>query len=119
MRLSTPRAVTSTLGHENPTVALSKPYRWNKTPGWDPAAGHLREDGASRDGHLPASHRNSAQSRAERFAAFCAAMDGGARVREAGTAAGVSVKTAHRYGKQRQALLAAAGPAAPEPGGEP
>ena len=112
MKLGAPRAVDSTIGRANPSqVTLTKPYRYRGIKGWEPGAPHLREagpePGTSGNG-LPAEHRNSPESKAARFARFCAAMDDGAGVREAGVAAGVAIKTAQRYNRARKALLVAA-----------
>jgi hypothetical protein len=105
------------MGHANPSHAdLRVAYRYKGIPGWQPGAPHLVEvragTGATGNG-LPAEHRNSPESKAARFARFCAAMDDGATAREAGVAAGVAIKTAQRYNRARKALLVAAEPAPP------
>ena len=105
MKLSAPRAVASTMAQANPAhVTLTRPYRWRKTPGWEPGAPHLRETAPRRPGPAP-DHPNSTEAKAARFAVFTAARDGGAGVAEAGRAAGVQPKTARGYEQQRKAAL--------------
>ena len=116
------KAVASTMGRANPShVTLTKPYRYQGDPDWTPGAPHLvetREKPSAGGNGLPAGHRNSSESKAERFAVFCAAMDAGAKYRKAGEAAGVGLKTAQRYNRDRKALLVAAKTVQPSPDGQ-
>jgi hypothetical protein len=105
VKLSAPRAVASTMaqaGLSDP--AFDRPYRWRKTPGWQPGAPHLRETEPRRPGPAP-DHPSSREAKAARFAVFTAARDGGDGVTEAGRAAGVQPKTARTYEKERKAAL--------------
>ena len=69
MRLGAPRAVNSTIGQPNPSqVEDRKPYRYRKTPGWEPSAVQFREREAPASGRVMSpEHRNSPQARAGRL----------------------------------------------------
>ena len=99
--------------------ATEKPYRFKKRPGWTGADAPPDEpEGEPRGSGIPASHRNSPESRERRFRLFCAAMDAGKGYRDAGIAAGVGLKTAQRYKRDWKALLVAAEVTAASPDGQ-
>jgi len=101
LRLGTPRAVSSTLGKENPSQVDGRPpYEWRGIKNWQPGDPRFAVRETLRPGPSTDSPSNTAKAKAERLALFAAALARGADVLEAGAEAGVRARTARRYEQQ-------------------
>jgi len=98
--ISGARITATTLGRGNPAhLTEGRWYRWNG----DPAKAIDRDaEGSPLEPRTRATQ--SAQARAERMAVFSAARTEGLPVREAGERAGVAIKTAREYERERRGL---------------
>ncbi len=102
MRRAVPDVIHSTMGQANPGhLTQGKFYKFQGDPEWVPNDPRYREPETRRPGPPPGSP-NSTEAKAGRFAAFCAARESGASVLDAGTAAGIAVKTARKYEQERR-----------------
>lgn len=102
MKSHTLSVVSSTMAQANPSqVAMGRPYRYRGIPDWQPGDARFREPGTARGNGLSEDHRNSTERKAARFAVFSEARDSGASVLEAGRTAGVALKTAQSYERER------------------
>ena len=88
----------STMGQSTP-ASVAEGTGWYRYKGKKP----LQEEKATRGGHGPGpGHRNSRESKAERFRVFCEHRADDVPVTEAGELAGVTAKTARTYERERK-----------------
>lgn len=95
------KAVSSTMGHENPSLALGGGYCWRKIPGWKPGDVRYKEDSPAR----PAGGAYKITQRERRLMEFTAYRASGLSVTEAGQRVGVAPVTARAYERARLAEI--------------